>query len=147
MRRHWVMNTSSCPILFCASHWLRATTFAMFFRIAVISIRFWLIMLAQVMISQPRAATCGIQFVSSTLGFVMGRAFAADCGRRHRGRLGNSCRYGSRRGSCRAQNVSVDVEVNLGRCPGFCRGATGAVGQVRPCVATVRAGVARRLLA
>ena len=54
------------------------------------------------------------------LGFVTGRAFAADCGRRHRGRLHNSCRYGRRRGSCRARNVSVDVEVGLGRAGSCC---------------------------
>jgi hypothetical protein len=39
---------------------LKATTFAIFSRTAVISIRFWMIMLSQVMISQPSAATCGI---------------------------------------------------------------------------------------
>jgi hypothetical protein len=39
---------------------LKATTFAIFSRTAVISIRFWLIMLSQAMISQPRAAACGI---------------------------------------------------------------------------------------
>jgi hypothetical protein len=54
------------------------------------------------------------------LGLVTGRAFAADCGRRHRGRLHNSCRYGRRRGSCRARNVSVDVEVGLGRAGSCC---------------------------
>ena len=46
------------------------------------------------MISQPGEATCGIQFVSRMLGLVTCRTFAADCGRRHRGRLHNSCRYG-----------------------------------------------------
>ena len=73
MRRHWVMNTSSWPHLVCASRWLRATIFALFSRTAVISFRFWMIMLSRVTISHPRAATSGIQSVSSTLGLAMGQ--------------------------------------------------------------------------
>jgi len=44
MRRHWVMNTSSWPHFVCASRWLRAAIFALFFRTAAISSRFWMIM-------------------------------------------------------------------------------------------------------
>ena len=72
MRRRWVMNTSSWPHFVCASRWLRATIFALFSRTAAISFRFWMIMLSRAMISQPRAATCGIQSVSSMSGVVMG---------------------------------------------------------------------------
>src|SRR2546423_1104773 len=73
MPRHWVMNTSSWPNLVCASRWLRATILALFSRAAVISLRFWLIMLSRVMISQSRAAACGIQSVPGTSGLVMGQ--------------------------------------------------------------------------
>src|SRR5689334_24532451 len=81
MRRHWVMNTSSCPVLFCASpivegHHLHHILPASRDLHPVLADH-----TVAVMISQPRAATCGIQFMSSAFGFVVGRAFAAECGR------------------------------------------------------------------
>jgi len=57
-----------------ASRWLRATILALFSRIAVISFRFWMIMLSSVTISHTLAATSGIQSVSSTSGLAMGQA-------------------------------------------------------------------------
>jgi hypothetical protein len=70
--RHCVMNTSSWLHLVWASRWLRATILALFSRMAAISFRFWTIMLSRLAISHPRAATSGIQSVSSSAGRAMG---------------------------------------------------------------------------
>jgi hypothetical protein len=53
IRRHCDMNTSSWPHLVWASRWLSATIFALFFRMAAISFRFWMIMLSRVTIAIP----------------------------------------------------------------------------------------------
>jgi hypothetical protein len=89
---------------------------ALFSRTAVISLRFWVIMLSRVMISQPRAATCGIQSVSSTSGLVIGhgtRSPLVD----HGSGIAWVGHVAAEAGQdlAQAQDVSVDVDADLGR--------------------------------